>query len=775
VIGRPRAVGGAVVLVALLAIGFLPLFDGPGYEQAIASGLIVPTATTIAASLDAFEDRHTLRPLAPLSLVLRGLATGALFAALALLAAWIHVLRVGPCAPLSGSLAFLLGPGIGALLAGAGASAIALIVGRVFAPSRARRRWASWIAGLWPLSTALVGVFLFWATPAIFAFDPFVGFFSGTLYDEVVDAWGPLLTYRAGTLLTLGAILAFAASAGRPDVAAIDGRGAAMNGRGKLAALGALLAFGSLTLVAYGPQLGHRTSARWIRDQLGASRVGPRCEVVYPASTSEEEAALMLRDCEEEIRAVEARFGARGPEMIVAFFFKDGEQKRRLMGAADTYIAKPWRAEVYLQVASYPHPVLGHELAHVIAGASAPGPFHVAGHLGGLIANPGLIEGVAVASSPERDELTPAQWARAMKELGLLPKLGRIFSLGFLGENSSIAYTVAGSFVSFQLEQGRSAALRAWYGGASFEQAFGRSFAQAEEEWRASLERVSLPDAALVVAKARFDRPAIWGRRCPHVVERLRDEAEQCQSEGRIDEADAKYGWLLKLDELDPSARLERAKIARARGDSDGFLRQLAALAADPHVPSNWRARTLEAEGDERLRRGELDRAYAAYDAATKLVVDEDRSRNLEVRRWLAGAPDRAARFGRLLVPRVDKRDEAVPAMLELARFVGAGEGAPLDRAFARYLLARRLYDARAFDDARAMLSMPEAELAGLDAITPRLRREIGRLSVLMACLTPAEGRRARVAEAMAIFDAAPKGNEGRASDLRRAAARCVQ
>ena len=49
-------------------------------------------------------------------------------------------------------------------------------------------------AGLSPLSTALVALAYFYCTPAVFAFDPFVGFFSGTLYDEVVDAYGPLLS-----------------------------------------------------------------------------------------------------------------------------------------------------------------------------------------------------------------------------------------------------------------------------------------------------------------------------------------------------------------------------------------------------------------------------------------------------------------------------------------------------------------------------------------------------------------------------------------------------
>ena len=36
------------VLVALGAVGFLPLFGGPGYEQSLATGLLVPAATAIA-------------------------------------------------------------------------------------------------------------------------------------------------------------------------------------------------------------------------------------------------------------------------------------------------------------------------------------------------------------------------------------------------------------------------------------------------------------------------------------------------------------------------------------------------------------------------------------------------------------------------------------------------------------------------------------------------------------------------------------------------------
>jgi hypothetical protein len=82
---------------------------------------------------------------------------------------------------------------------------------------------------------------------------------------------------------------------------------------------------------------------------------------------------------------------------VTAFFFRDTSEKRRLMGASNTYIAKPWRNEVYLQLGGWPHPVLFHEIVHVVAGNVGRGPFRVSGGIGGLLPSPGIVEGVAGA------------------------------------------------------------------------------------------------------------------------------------------------------------------------------------------------------------------------------------------------------------------------------------------------------------------------------------------------------------------------------------------
>jgi hypothetical protein len=771
----PRRVAIALAGATLAAVGALPLFGGLSYEYAIAAGLLLPTLTALTAAREAFADDRALLG-SPATIVGRALATGACIVAAAWLVGAAHSVRAGWCDPLSGTVSFLLGPGIGALLAAsAGAAGALLIV--AFAPGQRPRRRAMTLAGLLPLATALVAVALFYATPAIFAFDPFVGFFSGTLYDENVDAGVPLYTYRLGSALTLGAVAAIACGL-RIDRRAPRVRLAPRRGLGQgYLWLGAVCAVASVALVIAGGALGHRTTARHLADALGGRSAGPRCDVVFPAGSDRRDVALWVRDCEEELAAVERYLGVRGPERVTAYLFRDAAQKRALIGAAETYIAKPWRAEVYLQVAPYPHPVLGHELAHVVAGSLAPGPLHVGGRFRGLGLNPGLIEGVAVAASPDHEELTPMQWAAAMKRLGLLPRLSQVFGAGFLAQNSSTAYTVAGAFIGHLVERGELAGVARWYGGATFEAAFGRPFAEAERSFVEALDHAELPEAALAVARARFSRPAIWARPCPHVVEHLRAEADRCRDHGDLDGAGRAFDRLLALDPSDAGARLERAKLARERGDLAETRRLLLALEAAPTSSEPWKNRAREALGDDALRALELSTAAADYERARASVIEEDWARTLDVKRYAASSAPRARLVGRLLVGTAERRDDAAAASLAVAEHVGAaeraGEDDPFDahdRALLRYLLARRDLEAHDLVRAKALLAGIDADLI---AISPRLARESARLRILIACLSEPAERGAMLPDAVARYRDAPPGNAGRRDEVLRFAERC--
>src|SRR5262245_8499372 len=93
----PVNVGLAAVVVLAGGIGFVPLFEGPGYESALGAGLILPFAVAIAAALDVSAGAP--RPAVALG---RGLAIGGAFATAAWLTTIVHGLRAGFCDAASG-------------------------------------------------------------------------------------------------------------------------------------------------------------------------------------------------------------------------------------------------------------------------------------------------------------------------------------------------------------------------------------------------------------------------------------------------------------------------------------------------------------------------------------------------------------------------------------------------------------------------------------------------------------------------------------------------
>src|SRR5262249_40573745 len=123
-----------------------------------------------------------------------------------------HAARVGICELWHALLYFALTAGVGSLMAGAWGAAVGEAVRAAVARRHLRRlRLVAVVRALaGPLAGIILGIYRLCSSPLIFAFDPFVGYFSGTLYDTVIDAGMPLLTFRLGSLSTLVATALFA-------------------------------------------------------------------------------------------------------------------------------------------------------------------------------------------------------------------------------------------------------------------------------------------------------------------------------------------------------------------------------------------------------------------------------------------------------------------------------------------------------------------------------------------------------------------------------------
>jgi tetratricopeptide (TPR) repeat protein len=726
---RAQQVTALVVFAALLAVGFLPLFGGPGYESSLASGLLLPCAASIATAFDL-----AFKAPSPLGCVRRGFASGLLLSGIALLTAFLHGLRVGFCDLSGGTTLFVLTAGFGACLGGLW-GAIAAEIMRSFAPSGpatgvparthvlAKRVACVFLAMSAPLAGIAVSVARFYGSPMIFAYDPFFGYFSGTLYDTVVDARPELWTYRAGSAATLlGAGLISAALVRTDKGRAVLGslRGSARTGT--CLGLGFFALVVSVEITAHGSALGHFQSAATIARALGGRVSGPRCDVIYPDSVLARDAQTMLLDCEQELAAVERRLATHLEGRLTVFEFADPDQKRRLMGAAETSIAKPWRREAYVQVAAYPHPVLGHEIAHVVASSFAVGPFKVGG---GLWPNPGIIEGVAVAASPDDDELTAAEWARAMLDVGLLPPSQQVFSLGFLGQSAERSYTVAGAFVGWVMERWGLPIVQQWYRGDAIETLTHYDWDGLDREFRAWLGTKPLPAAGVEYARAKFGRSSVWRRTCPHVVDALDAAGDRCRDEHRFGAAVDLYDKALNRDPDDWHARFSRSWALTAGGQRqtglDGFRR----IVGDETAPRTWRDRAEEAVADDALLYGRELEAAELFQSVASRTPNEDYARTLEVKALGASSPLGKRAIIDLLIGEPGHVQDAWLGALSTAEWADATH-----QPLAEYLLGKNL--ALRSQWTRAALHLDRALAGG--APTARVGRELLRSRAICAC-----------------------------------------
>ncbi|MCC6216919.1 MAG: hypothetical protein IT376_18820 [Polyangiaceae bacterium] len=760
--GRPLRIALAAALAALGASGFVPLFGGPGYEAALAAGLVVPALAALATHAE------VRRGGAPLEALGRGLANGAALFVVVVVVALAHGVRVGFCDATGGLTLLALGPGVGALLGGAwGATTGALVPAIDDAASRSARLTRGALHRVAPLGAPAAGICVslwrFWSSPMVFALDPLFGWFAGPLYDTVIDGERLLLTYRAGSVASLVAIAAAAVHLRRDAAGRV---GLARSVRPGVLVAGALGAALSLAVTASGPALGHWSTDASIRDALGRRVEQGRCEVVHSRDVRPGDARLVALECERHLVQLEAYFEARGPERVTVFLFASAGEKGALMGASTTYIAKPWRREVYVQAAGYPHPVLGHELAHVVAGAFGASSFRVAGPAGGWLPDPGRIEGFATAAAPDADDdLDPQRWAAAMKSLGLLPRLGSLFTMDFLGVGSSRAYMVAGAFVGWLRERHGAGAARRWYAGEPLERVTGRGLEALEQEWLASLDTQALGPAELAVARARFDRPAIFARRCPRVVDRLDGAGHGRLGAGDTTGAREAFGALLALDAGHFGARAALGTCALRDGDEPAARAALEALAADPAGGEVQRTIAAESLADLALAAGEPG-AADRYLALLGQVAGEDRLRTIEVKllaaKAPAGSPERKA-IVELLVGDPRRQRDPGAALAALGEWAAS---AP-DDGLPQYLIGRTLLGGGLREEAAARLDRALA----LTLALPRIRAEALRLRLHVACALGDSGAARRALDA---YLAAGAGPPARREGTRRFGERCL-
>jgi tetratricopeptide (TPR) repeat protein len=717
-------------LVQILVAGvlcFVPLFDLLGYEFSAATALVAAVSATfigLGAGRDAASGPRALWRAGALALAhLRG----------PLLLISVNALRVRNCDIAEGLAFYVLLPAFGSLYAAAQGVLVARLL---HTASRRLRAAAAVLACVAPLAWSLWH--LYWEPP-IFAYDHLWGHVAGSLYDEVIRIGTPLYAFRAGTALRIAGIAAL--------LIAYERRVALGPLRLAAAGVAVVLISGAYEATA-GPRFGFRVWRSDIEAELSVVEKRDGIVIHLPPGLDVETRDRLADEHAYRLAQLEEALDVDVARTIHSYVYRTPAQKARLMGGSATMIAKPWLGEVHVHGMQSPHLVLAHELVHVVAaefgtrllGVSAKWVFGV---------NLTLVEGLAEALSPERDEVDLDGWARAMRELGIAPDIRAMLSpAGFWQQAPRRAYTVAGSFVRYLLATYGAEPLERAYAGADFEGAYGKGLDELVSEWETRIDARPLSDAERRIAEERFRRRSIFARTCAHEVAQLRAEAARADPQAAVE----LYRQICRHVGDTPASRIDLALALRRAGDLDGFLARSAALLEDERLNAVQRSRLLELRADLFWERGELAAARDATRAVLAAHISRAADRLAWVKLWAMDLPaDLQQPVRQFLAHEIDP----LAAVLILS---GARTERPADKTLP-YLIAYQLMRVEAFEQALASLG----DAAGHPFATIEAERE--------RLVAVALWRLGRLEEAEAAFEAyaaaAPvSGEAARARDM---------
>jgi hypothetical protein len=766
----PRFWVWAALLAGLaLALDFVPLFDVLGYDFSFALGFAAAFAGVdlghgvVARARAAGRDGPSGS--SPAAALCRRVVT-ALGAALAVLAlplllSLANALRVRNCS-LGAGLGFfaLLPVGTAVFAAPAGVLAATFV--------RRRGRLAAWALPLLSLAWTLWRLY---EGPAVFAFDPFGGYFPGPIYDEALRPPARLLIFRLVNVVWIGTAVTVAL--------AVVGRGAHPRTWRRIAGLALPLVISSGLLFASRGDLGFYVRRGDLEAVLNRTLRTEHFVVRYADSSGKTPAdlALQAEDYEFRYHQLVETLGAEPAGPVTVWEFPNADVKKSLVGAGHTLYAKPWTREIFLQTERFPSTRLRHELAHVFAGAFGDPIFGIAfrwtwhGPLPWPTLAMGLVEGLAEAadSSDPDGNSTIHQDAAAMMADGLAPPLADVVGAGFSGQSGARAYTLAGSFCTFLLETRGPERLRALYRSAgNFTDVYRTPLADLEDEWRRFLRGQPLSARDKARASEQFRRPAIFKKVCAREL-----AARVAEARGLERVAPSEAVRLLadacQDDPNEPSYRLELAQAHAFAGERRAALEGLGRLAGDADVTQPVHAQAASLAAEIQFHAGDFVNASADERRVLELATEDGDRRLATAKLRALATPAARQTLGRALFG-----DELGGAGADpVLTFHLMGEYARLhaDDRIGPYLLGRQLLG-RAPEEALPFLrracddEAPLPARADAAALPPLFERECRRM-VAEAAYRLGDFERARAALTILAGEAEGEAEQLRALDMR--------
>lgn len=345
--------------------------------------------------------------------------------------------------------------------------------------------------------------------PQVYVYNPIIGFFPGTIYDEGISVTGNLILYRFLNVLFFSWVISAILRLKRNKKSNVI-----------------FLTFKMLLITAifffFSPNLGFSTTFKSITDRLSITVETNHFVIHCDKRIDVEKIKAIAINHEYYYQELEDYFDVKLDKKIHSFIFYDNDQKKELFGSRNADVAKPWLYQIYMSYENWEH-TLKHELAHCFSAKFGTGFLKLASGL-----NPLLIEGVAEAADGNYDDNSiHFMAALAYKSDYRVDLENLLTTIGFFTKTSSISYIFGGSFVKFLIDNYGIDLFKKYYLTGDIKMNYGINLSDIINKYYSFLNNLKYSYSE-DQADFYFGRKSLFQKVCPRAIsEQLREGWEQ--------------------------------------------------------------------------------------------------------------------------------------------------------------------------------------------------------------------------------------------------------
>jgi hypothetical protein len=345
--------------------------------------------------------------------------------------------------------------------------------------------------------------------PQVYVFNPFIGFFPGTIYDEGISVSDKLILYRFLNLLFFGWIISAIIRLKRSK----DKR---------LIFFTVKVIFIPVTFFLLSPYLGFSTTFESLTNKLSKSVITEHFVIHLDKRIDTQKIKMLTLNHEYYYQELEKYFEVKLDDKIHSFIFYDDDQKKELFGSRNADVAKPWLNQIYISIGNWEH-TLKHELAHCFSAKFGTGFLKLASGL-----NPMLIEGIAEAADGNYDDNSLHFMAALAYNSGYDVDMKYLLSkFGFYSKTSSISYIFAGSFIQYLIDNYGISKFKEYYLSGEFPKSYGLNLNNTLKKYYSFLTNTDYSYSEHQ-AHYYYGRKSLFQKICPRAIsEQLNDGWEQ--------------------------------------------------------------------------------------------------------------------------------------------------------------------------------------------------------------------------------------------------------